>query len=51
LEEKYGKKIRELYLVCLHPDNKNGSYQRIKVVDLQKEVAELFQLRKNNLNT
>ena len=51
LEEKYGKKIRELYLVCLHPDNKNKSYQRIKVVDLQKEVQELFQLRKNSLNT
>jgi CRISPR/Cas system-associated exonuclease Cas4 (RecB family) len=50
LEQKYGRKVRELYLVCLHPDNKNGSYQRIKVVDLQEEVGELFQLRKNSLN-
>jgi hypothetical protein len=49
LEQKYGKKVRELYLVCLHPDNKNGSYQRIKVVDLQDEVRELFQLRKRKL--
>ena len=50
LEEKYGKKIRELYLVCLHPDNKNKSFQRIKVVDLQEEVKELFALRLKELN-
>ena len=50
LEQKYGKKVRELYLVCLHPDNKNGSYQRIQVVDLQNEIKDLFQLRKNSLN-
>mgnify|MGYP007045556678 FL=1 len=50
LEEKYGKKIRELHLVCLHPDNKNNSFQRIKVVDLQQEVKELFELRKKELN-
>jgi len=50
LEEKYGKKITDLYLVCLHPDNKNKNYQRIKVVDLQEEVKELFTLRKNSLN-
>ena len=50
LEEKYGKKIRDLYLVCLHPDNKNNSFQRIKVVDLQSEVKDLFELRKKELN-
>lgn len=49
LEDKYGKKVDELYLVCLHPENKNGSYQRIKVVDLQNEVKELFQRRKKDL--
>jgi len=31
--------------VCLHPDNKNGSYQCIRVVDLQAEVAALFEAR------
>jgi outer membrane lipoprotein-sorting protein len=46
LEEKYGEKVKELYLVCLHPDNKNKNYQRISVVDLQEEVKELFNLRK-----
>ena len=51
LEEKYDKKITDLYLVCLHPDNKNKNYQRIKVVDLQKEVQELFEMRRKSLNT
>ena len=49
LEEKYGKKVIELYLVCLHPENKNKNYQRIKVVDLQDEVKELFKLRREEL--
>jgi hypothetical protein len=31
--------------VCLHPDNKNGSYQCIRVVDLQTEIATLFEER------
>ena len=47
IEAKYGRKVRELYLVCLHPDNKNNSFQRIKVCDLQVEIGELFELRKN----
>ena len=39
-----------LYLVCLHPNNANQSYQRIKVLDLQKEVKDLFDLRKKMLS-
>jgi len=45
LESKYGKTIRDLYLVCLHPENKNKSYQKIKVVDLQEDVKNLFAQR------
>jgi ATP-dependent exoDNAse (exonuclease V) beta subunit len=45
LEAKYDKKVVGLYLVCLHPENKNKNYQRIKVVDLQEEVNDLFTLR------
>jgi len=37
-------------LVCLHPNNENKSYQRIKVLDLQKEVKDLFDLRKKMLS-
>ena len=51
LEEKYGVFVSELYLVCMHPDNKNKSYMRIKVVDLQEEVNELFEVRRKQLNS
>jgi len=49
LEKNYNKQIKDMYLVCLHPDNKNHSYQRIKVVALNKEISSLFDLRKEQL--
>lgn len=42
LEEKYGKKVTNMYLVCLHPENKNNNYLRFEVKSLQKEIADLF---------
>jgi hypothetical protein len=45
LEDKYGKTVCGLYLVCLHPNNSNQSYKLIKVVDLQPEIEDLFELR------
>jgi len=49
LEEKYGKKVDGLFLVCLHPNNKNQSYLRIPCADLQSEVNDLFELRKQQI--
>jgi len=49
LEEKYGKTVTDMYLVCLHPENKNKNFQRIKVVDLQTEVKALFEMRRQEL--
>jgi hypothetical protein len=46
IEEKYGKIVTDLYLVCLYPENPLKSYERIKICDLSKEIAELFQRRK-----
>jgi len=46
IEQKYGKKVRDLYLVCLHPNNKNANYQRIKVAGLSNEINDLFELRR-----
>ena len=46
LESKYGIVVSDMYLVCLHPDNKNGNYQLFKVVDLSEELAALFRLRR-----
>lgn len=48
LEKNYGKKISEMYLVCLHPNY--DSYQRIEVASLDKEINLLFELRKKQLN-
>ena len=43
LQSKYGKTITDLYLIVLHPEAQN--YQRVKLPDLQSEVAELFEER------
>ena len=47
IERNYGKKVTDMYLVCLYPDNKD--FQMWKVPDLQEEVNDLFELRKSNL--
>jgi len=44
LERKYGMKVRDLYLVQLHPDFNN--YIKIKCPNLQKEVQDLLFARK-----
>jgi ATP-dependent exoDNAse (exonuclease V) beta subunit len=43
IEEKYGKKVVGLCLVCLHPDNFNKNYQVIPVPVLEKEIE--YQIR------
>jgi len=51
IEEKYGAKVVGLCLVCLHPDNANGSYQIIEVPFLEKEISELFDYRRTMVST
>ena len=45
LEKNYNKKVNGMYLICLHPNNKNGSYLKYKVSDLQDEIKDLMKLR------
>lgn len=40
LENKYNKKIKNMFLVCIHPNNE--SYIKYDVQDLQNEVADMF---------
>ena len=47
LNEMYVVKVRDLYLVSLHPENDN--YIRIPVTDLQDDVLQLFEYRSRNL--
>lgn len=49
LEEKYGKTVTDLYLVCLHPDNQYKTYDRILVQKIDKEIDELFELRRKEI--
>ena len=45
LEEKYGKKITGLYLICLHPCN--STYERVEVPILDTEICLLLKEFKN----
>lgn len=51
LEEKYDKKITELCLVCLHPDNAYKTYDLIPVPVMEKEMSDLFEFRKKHLES
>lgn len=50
LETKYDKKITELYLVALHPDNPYKTYIMVEAHDLSKEVDALFEQRIQTMN-
>ena len=49
LESKYDLKIYDMYLVCLHPENKNKSYQRIMVINMESDIKKLFDQRRRLL--
>ena len=45
LEKNYQKKIKEMFLVGLHPDNANQSFMRFEVPILEQEMKDLIKLR------
>ena len=49
LEKQYGKKVTDLYLVRLHPNNAQQTYDLIKCADLSKEISELFDLKRKQM--
>jgi hypothetical protein len=49
LEVKYGKKVTALFLVCLHPNSGYDTYDRISVPILEKELDDLFEVRKKQI--
>jgi hypothetical protein len=49
LEKQYGKKVTDLYLVRLHPNNTQQTYELIKCADLSKEISELFDLKRKQM--
>lgn len=48
IEEKYGRIVKDLYLVRLHPDAEEGNYELIKLPDLSREIKDLFAERKTS---
>lgn len=46
LEKNYGVEISQLFLVKLHPDNKSGSFELIKLPFLNDEISSLFEILK-----
>ena len=42
LEAKYNKPVKDLFLVRLHPDAEEKSYELIKLPDLSREVNDCF---------
>ena len=51
LESKYDKKIKDLYLVRLHPDTLEKSYELIPLPILTIEVSDLLEERKKQVYT
>ena len=49
IEKNYGKKVTNMCLVCLHPDNKNKSYLMYEVPTMTDEINDLMKLRLSNL--
>lgn len=50
LERNYNKKVSDMFLICLHPDNFNSSYLKYDVGDLSSVVDTLFNERLAELN-
>ena len=48
IEDQYDKIVKDMYLICLYPDNKN--YQKIKVPDMQNEIRIVMNNRITQLN-
>ena len=51
IERKYNKKVTDLYLVRLHPDNPKKTFELIKCANLSQELIELFAERKIQITT
>jgi ATP-dependent exoDNAse (exonuclease V) beta subunit len=47
LEEQYDKKVTDLYLVCMHPDNYTRTYDRIQVPILTEDINQLLETLHN----
>ena len=45
IERNYGFTVKDLHIVCMHPDNDNNNYIEYKLPILNEEIDKLFQER------
>jgi len=50
LEQKYDKKIKDMFLVRLHPDAEEKNYELIELPELTREINDLFLERKKQIH-
>ena len=50
IEAKYDRKIKDIFLVRLHPDAEEKNYELISLPNLSREINELFLERKSLMN-
>lgn len=50
LQTKYNKKIKDLFLVRLHPESEEKNYELVQLPDLSVEVNDLFKERIKKFN-
>ena len=51
IETYYGFKVKEMFLIVMHPDNPSGNYEKIMVPRMHKESEWLFDIRCKELNS
>jgi len=49
LEKFYGQRVKNMFLIIMHPKNKNEKYIKIDVKCMSKEIDLMFNIRKNEL--
>jgi hypothetical protein len=49
IEEKYGRVVKDLFLVRLHPDAEEKNYELIELPNLSREIKDLFMERKKQV--
>jgi hypothetical protein len=48
IEKKYNLKVKNMFIVCLHPENKNNDYLLYKIPTIQKEIENIIKFIKKN---
>ena len=49
VEKKYNMKVKNMFIVCFHPDNKNSDYLLYKIPAMQNEIEKIIEfIKKKN---